>query len=874
MALRFYLPFTSLKLAAATSGEQYRAELWDSEFSGTATEVTGTPEGLRIEWEGETDMPGPLMPSSATYSILIEEEADMALITALAGAAEGRFKMVVRRAGSSEVYWAGWVHADDSSYPDEYFPFHFEIYATDGIARLKDVDYTDDLGDFFSGTQTILQHLVRLVEKIGTTDVGTWPTARFRSTANWFANGMNTTTCPLHQAQVLHDRFENLDREGNATPWNCFMVLDALLRPLQCQLLHEGGMFHVRQLGKYADATQKAYYYDATGTPISSPTENLDRTVDYATAGAMVKVAGGRYTFNPPLKKVIVDYHHKTSNDRGQGQTWGTGDETWHTLPGAVTVDASDESYLRCSLRIRHKSNVVVIPPGSQPYPDHRLRFSIQIRMEDSGSPGNYYYLRRIAGANTPFFDIQASEMEWFSNGADNFKLWAAPINDFDNNIEKEMLVAFTTPSLPTEVSGSKIEMKIDLLGAELPNGGDLVIDGISFQGGITWYTQNVSVKVEEEAAGEAGVDIERTETTATGDNTEIRYIDTYLGDGPAPFSLSAIKVGGVATTAWKINNTGTGIPLAELLGKQTMRFRKVPQPIYQGTFLHPLIRPITRFVDQDKAWMATRISLSAFENRWEGEFVLMDGDVDGMATSEPYTPLPGTGGGTPPDYPTVPDIPQVPLDGKEGFTMPPFDGLQGGTLPGYVATAEQSPTKLTTSRLASAFNNTALSDDHELTIAAVSFCFAKKGDIVSVVNAITGHREEFTLRESYVPGATVLKLKTSESMVKDFPYGSFVKLSPRTPNHPTTGSYYEPSVTGTGTGNTVWQIDAAELVLPEPGDYDAKTLRERVHVVMGGTRLIYDANNYVHAFGIKPGLNQIEVYAGIVEVPMCVWVT
>jgi hypothetical protein len=205
---------------------------------------------------------------------------------------------------------------------------------------------------------------------------------------------------------------------------------------------------------------------------------------------------------------------------------------------------------------------------------------------------------------------------------------------------------------------------------------------------------------------------------------------------------------------------------------------------------------------------------------------------------------------------------------------VPPFDGMRGGTLPGYVATAEQSPARLTAGRLATAFNNTALSDDHELTISPVSFVFAKKGDIISIVNPITGHREEFTLRESYVPGATVLKLKTSESMVKDFPFGSFVKLSPRTPNHPTTGSYYQLNVTGTGTGNKIWQVDAAELVLPEPGDYDAKTLRERVRVVMGGTSLVYDANNYAHAFGIKPGLNQIEVYAGILEVPMFVGVT
>jgi hypothetical protein len=800
--------------------------------------------------------------------MLIEEASDMAIITALAGAAEGRFKMLVRRAGSSEVYWAGWVHADDSSYPDNYYPFHFEIYATDGIARLKDIDYADDLGDPYQGEETLLQHLLKIIGKIGTDDVGTWPAAKVRSTANWFSNGMNTTTCPLHQAKLRHDRFHGLDRESNTQHWTCYAVLDAILRPLGCQLLHEDGMYHVRQLGKYHDNTQKAYYYDDAGTLLSSPTENLDITVDYATIGEMVKEAGGRYTFLPPLHEVCVDYHHQTSNDKGQGQVWNTGDETYHTLPGAVIVDAAGETFLRASLKIRHKSNVVVIPPGSQPYPDHRLRFSVQIRMEDGTNPGSHYYLRRIAGANTPFFDIQPTEMEWFFNGADNFKIWARPINDFDNNIEYELTLGFTTPSLPVEVSGSKIEMKIDLLGAEMTNGVDLDIDGVEFQGGITWYTKNVSVRVEGEGGGEAGSnDIERTCSSIT-DNIEKRLIETYIGDGPAPFSLSALHVGTAATATWKVNNSGTGIPLAKLLGQQTMRFRKKPQELFQVTFIHKDARPILRFVDDDKGYMATRISLSAFENKWSGEFIVMDGDVDGISSAEPYVPAPGTGGGPIKDGPPIgpPTTPDVPIGEEDGFTLPPFDGLQGGTLPGYGNFAEQSPVRLTAAILATDFNNTALSDDHQLPITSMPFKFAKKGDVVVVVNPITQHRESFTLSDDYGIGDTYLSVKTTETMTKNFPYGSFVKLSKSSELQVRGWSYYNPNCTGTGTAKKFVAISPDIGELPSPTDFTAETLRERVLVICGGTALIYDANNYDHAFGIKPSTNEIEVYKGCYE--------
>jgi hypothetical protein len=852
-------------------------EIWDDQFSGTAEEVDGNYMGVSLVWEGEQDTIGPVMASSATAHIVIKDVGGMSLINALYGAKRGRFKMVLRKEGSSSVYWAGKIQTDKVSHPNDFYPFHLELFATDGIADLVKVDYYDVT---WNGRKSIMEHIVNIVGKLDNFDVGTWPTNLYRSTCNKYANGMTTAESPLTQALVHHDRYHDLDREGNERHWSCYAVLADLMQSLGCQFLLEGGKFHIRQVVEYKNATQKAHYFDDTGalaTTVSA--ENLDRAVDYATAGAMRFEAGGLWTALPPLRAVYVDYHHMTSNDKGQGQTWGTADETYHTLPGAVTVDAADETILRASLKIRHKSTLVVIPPGSQPYPDHRLRFSVQIRMEDNASPGDYYYLKRVAGAATPFFDIQPEEMEWFFNGADSFTVWAQPINDFDNGIEYQMLLAFTTPSLPEEVSGSNIEMKIELLGAEKPNGGDITIDGISLQGSFSWYTQGVSVKVENEGDGEAGNATIRYPATTTGDNVEDRFLDVYIGDGPAPFSLSAIWVGETATTLWKTNGTGTGLPLGQLLAKDILSYRQLPQRVFQGNFLHRHISPLTRFVDtdlsgSDRAYMATSIRLDGFENRWSGEFVEMDADVDGIATGTPWTP---THQG--PHNPETPQGPaeEAPLpDGGDlgGFVLPPFDGLQGGTLPGYVATAEQSPTKLTTDRLAADFNNTALSDDHELTIAAVSFAFAKKGDIVSVVNAITGHREEFTLRESYVPGATVLKLKTSETMVKDFPYGSFVKLSPRNPNHPTTGSFYEVNVTGTGTGNKVWQVDENELVLPDSTDYDAKTLRERVTVVMGGTTLVYDANNYDHAFGIKPGLNQIEVYLGILGVPMFVRVT
>lgn len=869
MALQFYLPFTSLNRGPALAGEEWDIELWNSEFSGTADEANGDPQGCVIEWEGGQDPIAGILTSSATYSILIRDESEMGLIDALAGAPRGQFKMVVRRAGSEMVYWAGYVHTDQVSWPDAYFPFLLEIYATDGLADLKDIDYIESEGTPYEGEATIIEHLVNIVGKIGLTDVGTWPTNRFRSTANWYSEDMVTTNGPLAQAEVLHDRFIGKDREGNAEYWNCYAVVDALMGVMNCQLLHEGGMYHVRQLENYHNNTNKAHYYDATGAlTATTSAENLDIEVDYASDAGMVKTAGGRYTFLPPVHEVCVDFHHRTNHNRALGEFWENDfpatDNTWHILPAPVLVDEDDTTYIKAHVVIRHRSQIGVVT-GTAIWPPHRLVFRLQLRIY-ANVPGQYYYLYRTVQGTSDFFDVQADQMAWefgASVPADQMLIHSAQVVQADNLVEKSMAISFTTPYIPAFLSGNNLEMRLELVDVIKTDGNTIVFDSSPYNGFVGFETDEVFMAVEGEGhAGNPDNETLRTCSEVT-ENTEKRYIDTWLGDGPAPFSLSAIRVGGVAAQLWQIGAAGSAMTIAKLLGQQLLRFRKRPQRVYQGAFIHPALRPYSRFVDDDLGYMATSIAVDCFNNIWSGEFLLMDGTVSGISSGEPHVPVSPTH--LPTGFPGgAPNLPQLPGTTFPDPRIPPFDGMAGGTLPGYVSTSEQSPATLTDGVVAADFNNTALSDDHELPITAVDYAFAKKGDAVSIVNAITGHRETFTLRESYAPGATVLKLKTSETMSKDFPFGSFVKLSQTNAPRTAKGSFYERGVTGTGSGAKFWLVDDAELTLPSPADFDAKTLRERVRIVMGGTTLIYDPNPYDDCFGLKPSTNEVEVYLGI----------
>jgi hypothetical protein len=861
MAHRFTLPFHSLPVAGVT-GEEWAVELWDSEFAGAVTEPTGDPKGCVIKWVGDQDTIKGVMGSNATYSILIEEEADMTLITALAGATKGRFKMVIRRSGDSTVYWAGTVHTDEVSYPDAYFPFLLEIFATDGIADLKDIKYVQSEDTPYEGSATIMEHLVNIVGKIGMTDVGTWPTNRFRSTANWYSDDMVTTEGPMTQADVMHDRFWGKDVEGNGDYWSSYAVLDAFMSAMNCQFFHEGGMYHIRQIEEYHDATQKEHYYDATGTLTSTvAAANLDRTVDYATAAGMKKLAGGLYTFLPSLKEVCVDYHHLTNHNRATGQYWDRLATDWAVLPGVVLVDAADTTYLKGKVDIRHRSQIGINPPGAVIWPPHRYRFLVQVRIPNGA--GTYYYLKRESTSSTPFYDLQPDEMDWDLAATTDIKVWGEVVNESDNLVEKHFSFAFTTPFLYTDFDGQNIEMRIRLDGVEKTDGTTLTVPGGNYVGRIDdWNTLGVFLGVEEEGVG-SNPDNEtwRTCAEATGGNTEKRYLDTYLGDGPAPFSLSTYRVGGVATTTWQMAGVGVPRTMAALLAQQVLRFRKFPQPVYQGAFLHKDIRPFDRFVDDDKGWMATSISVDCFNNVWSGEFLLYDSDVDGITIGEPYIPPPGPlpptapGPGYPQGPPTVPDI-------KEGFVnFPPFNGFVGGTVPGHVAQDEISPVTLLSDLLASDYNTT-----RTLPVGPIPFSWARKGDRLVVINGTTGHRETFTVGTSYEPNDTEIIMSGSDSpMVKDFPYGSFVKLLNKDELRVKGWSYLERGVTG-----EEWTIPSPNTTDPEtsgPGGllpsttvYDVATLRERVMVWRTGLWLVYSTTSYDNGFAFVSG-NKIKFW-------------
>ncbi len=845
MALRFNLPFTSLNRGSALAGEAYAVELWDSDFTGTPVEVEGNFQGLRIEWESKSDPVEPIMGSSATYSILIEQESDMALITALAGSREGRFKMVVRRAGESTVYWAGWVQTDQVSWPDEYYPFHLEIFAVDGISRLVDIDYLQADGTPYTGYTTVMGHLLNIIEKIDIQDVGTWRTDIIRSTAWWYADHMVTTMSPLTQANVEYDRFVQKDKTGNVEYWSAYAVLSALMQAWNCQFLIAGGRFIVRSIDQYKEATQIAHYFNASGTLLSTAsTEDIDLEVDYTVDDAPKKLSGGRYTFLRPLKKVCVDYKHKTHDNKALGVGWEKNSEDWVTLVTIFNPTPATTQF-EINIRIKHLTQLGIVPPGSAAWPTHRFVWNLQIRVSKAG--GGWLYMERNL-INGQITQITTFEAQWGTT-PDNFDIFGVVVNYDKNNQFVLSEFDFTSSALVGSqvAQDATIEMKLELLRIEKLDGTNLVFTGSPYQGNYQWATESVWLSITDEAPG-INPDKETLRYCAitTGENTADRYIETYLGDGPATYSISSYKEtggsgSGGTTLDWQVNGTGPERYVSQLLAEKTLQFRKLPQKVFQGAFLFPDIEPWYKFIDQSEGYMATKISVEAFSNTWEGEFILMDGTTADITLPEPYEPpirVPTPPGG----YPSPPPDDEAP----DPNNFPTTEMMVGGVT-GFVAQVLNNMTTITTDAIEGTVDPT-------LTIDDLDYAGFKQGDTVTVVHAGTGQYQNMTVASTYTIGSTSLPL--TGTLDFDLPAGSLVKVAKATEMQVRGFSFYERNFTG-----ELWTIPTTSGTLPNPSVVGADEVRRRVKVYRSGVRLVYDANNHPDTFGIKPALNQIEFY-------------
>jgi hypothetical protein len=162
MALRYRAQFKSER------SQVWTLQIYDADYSGSVGTLQVAPPGFSLTWAGGEDIFHPVIPSTATVPVYLENATHATLFEDLATANEGRFRLVIRKGDgdSAPLWWAGLITVDNITQSDQPFPQAVEIKAVDGLQLLSRVTYDNQ-----DGGPSISEVLLYSLKQIGTSDL-------------------------------------------------------------------------------------------------------------------------------------------------------------------------------------------------------------------------------------------------------------------------------------------------------------------------------------------------------------------------------------------------------------------------------------------------------------------------------------------------------------------------------------------------------------------------------------------------------------------------------------------------------------------------------------------------------------------------------
>ena len=302
----------------ATSGYlDWRIEIHDSQHVGDSTEFRISDRGGELTYRGDGgELTSPILGSSFSFDMMIQDATHEDLITDLVSSKEGRFTVKVLR--DIEFYWAGVINAPDVVYEDEYYPYSFTVSAVDGLALLRNYEYRQEITSStkwetkYEGQSNIVAIIARCLKKLPHIETHFSDLEKFIITAvNWYSDGqgsITSTSDPLYEHYIDNRAFGSGQASGNGTFLSCYEVLTDICTAFYARIALVDGSFLMEQYEHRSTtigspANYSRYYPYGIDGPVAY---TLPTSQDIGQGTALPKLNGGTYSLSPPLRDVRV----------------------------------------------------------------------------------------------------------------------------------------------------------------------------------------------------------------------------------------------------------------------------------------------------------------------------------------------------------------------------------------------------------------------------------------------------------------------------------------------------------------------------------------------------------------------------------------
>jgi len=536
MALRFY---STMFAADNPTSTEWRIEVWDSSFAGTAEEIE-LDIGQTLRWSaGGEDRHAPIRGSELKFNFVINSSDQNAFIYDIQSSAEGRFTVRLEVTSLATRYWAGVILPDISSYQDEEKTV-YTVTATDGIAALRKIEYRPTLSTFYDGKVSIIEHILNCLNKLPYVTTHWTNTEAFLFTAvDWWEASMTRDNAndPLADAYVDHANYYRFEK-GDQKALSCLEVLEDILKAFGCYIRQISGVFIVEQVS-YRQGDYTTRNYDYQGNYLSNTPNTDENTIDNTDPASTLRWKFPlNYDYYPGLLKTIVNFDTFQRRNYLVGATIdenNTSFEVYNPL-----YKATDGTVLRFKMNILHSvKNLSYSGGASTPI---YLKFQGSLLVEKVGVDGDYW-------DRFGYFQQFSYQIVYSPSAAGQWVDDSTPATfDVLGMIGGVPPTGFTTTNVtvldqdlpPLQLDGNKITLEFDFL--EFRDSGNNIIDPTELE--LHWSVVEIYLGTYTDGVQTTVSDVDEYDSLNDEDQySEVLETTVTIGTSLDPNTLGAVFV-------------------------------------------------------------------------------------------------------------------------------------------------------------------------------------------------------------------------------------------------------------------------------------------------------------------------------------------
>lgn len=279
-----------------SNNNYYKVSFLFDGYAGGVTELTPGPNPFTQSIKGQADTSdNPIMGSEAQMQIIVSDSSYTTIDTDLLASdyKDGIVKLIEDPDGTPNIEWTGFLLPANASRVWQGKDKTYSLSAVDGLADLKNVFYSTsgmDTGGVFTGFENMLQIIKTALSKVADIDELQHD---FRIQLGTFSDQMISTENAFKESEIVQELFFE-EKDGENKIDNCYTVLQKILIPFYCQLVHHDGYYWIFNINE-----RSTHYFEYDWETLSEQartannrTETTFRGADNFSRGQLYKQAG------------------------------------------------------------------------------------------------------------------------------------------------------------------------------------------------------------------------------------------------------------------------------------------------------------------------------------------------------------------------------------------------------------------------------------------------------------------------------------------------------------------------------------------------------------------------------------------------------